>query len=251
MKLFVIVLCLLSERYLVHTVSHNRFYWFSSYFAAISQKLRTTDASLLSQISILLAVVLPPIILAWVIFYIFGHIIFGLIGLLLNLIIFYYCLGPQNPFYPVRAEGEDQDNEGVVGNYFAKVNGQLFAVIFWYILAGPLGVLLYRLISLCQEQLPTMHLSRIITNLLEWIPARLTVLLYLLVGNFQRGIHFFAQAFFSAPEKNDTLLSTGGLLAARTNDNEPVPMPYAESLVEHALIVYLVFLALFTLVSWL
>ncbi|ASQ45690.1 regulatory signaling modulator protein AmpE [Legionella clemsonensis] len=251
MKLFIIILCLLSERYLVHTVSHHRFYWFSSYFNAISEKLRATDNSLLSQSLILLAVVLPPILLLWIVFYIFGPIAFGLIGLLLNLVIFYYCLGPQNPFYPVRNEDETQDNEVLVGNYFAKVNGQLFAVIFWYIVTGPLGVVFYRLISLSREQLSTAQLAQVIIDVLDWIPARLTVLLYLLVGNFQKGIHFFMQMFFAAPEKNDALLSNGGLLAARTNENEPVPIPYAESLVEHALIVYLVFLALFTLVSWL
>ncbi|WED44099.1 regulatory signaling modulator protein AmpE [Legionella cardiaca] len=250
MKLFVIVLCLLSERYLVHAVSHNRFYWFSSYFTAISQKLFTTEASLFYQILILVAVVIPPVLVTWLLLYIFGHLLFGFIGLLLNLIIFYYCLGPQNPFYPVREAGED-DSEAVTGNYFAKINGELFAVIFWYIVAGPLGVLLYRLISLCRDYETTAEIARIITNALDWIPARLTVLLYLLVGNFQRGIHFFAQMFFSAPEKNDTVLSNGGLLAARTYEDEAVPLPYAESLVEHALIVYLVFLALFTLVSWL
>ncbi|KTD11387.1 regulatory signaling modulator protein AmpE [Legionella jamestowniensis] len=251
MKLFVIVLCLLSERYLVHTVSHNRFYWFSSYFIGISEKLRTTDTSLFSQALILLAVVLPPIVLLWIIFYIFGPIVFGLVGLLLNLVIFYYCLGPENPFYPVRAEDETQDNEGLVGNYFAKVNGQLFAVIFWYIVTGPLGIVFYRLVSLCRAHQSTTQLAQDITDVMDWIPARLTALLYLLVGNFQKGIHFFMQMFFSVPEKNDILLSNGGLLAARTNENDPVPIPYAESLVEHALVVYLVFLALFTLVSWL
>ncbi|KTC78347.1 regulatory signaling modulator protein AmpE [Legionella brunensis] len=251
MKLLVIVLCLLSERYLVHAISHRRFYWFPAYFAAISQKLSMSETSLLSQILILCAVVLPPVLICWLILYIFSHLVFGFIGLLLHLIIFYYCLGPQNSFYPIREEGEDQESEAVVGNYFAKVNGELFAVIFWYIVIGPIGVLLYRLISLCQKQLATANLAQIITNVLDWIPARLTVLLYLLVGNFQRGIHFFVQMLFSPPDKNDTVLSQGGLLAARTNESEPVPMPYAESLVVHALIVYLVFLALFTLVSWL
>ncbi|KTD22821.1 inner membrane protein AmpE [Legionella lansingensis] len=249
MKLFVIVLCLLSERYLIHAVSHNRFYWFSSYFAAISQKWVAAETSFLIQASVLALVVLIPVVIVWLLLYIFGHLLFGFIGFLLNLVIFYYCLGPQNPFYPVRSE--EQENETMVGDYFAKVNGELFAVIFWYIVAGPIGILVYRLISLCSEQSLTAKLAQTITDVLDWIPARLTLLLYLLVGNFQRGIGFFMGMFFASPEKNDDLLSQGGLLAARTNETETVILPYAENLMEQALVVYLVFLALFTLTSWL
>ncbi len=43
---------------------------------------------------------------------------------------------------------------------------------------------------------------------------------------------------FSGPENNDSLLSQGGLLAAHNSENESVQIPYAESLVEHALIVF-------------
>lgn len=250
MKLFVIVLCLLSERFLVHAVSNTRFYWFSSYFTKICQRLPQTKL-FLNPMLILVIVLLPLVILLGLVLSIFNHLLFGFISLLLNLAIFYYCLGPNNPFYPMRQESAEENSEIEAGHYFAKVNGQLFAVVFWYIVAGALGALIYRLISLCKEQIVTAKIATQITNVLDWIPVRLTVLLYLLVGNFQRGFHFFAQKFFSLPENNDVLLNDGGLLAARTTENEPVQMPYAESLVEHAMIVYLVFLAFFTLVAWL
>jgi AmpE protein len=41
----------------------------------------------------------------------------------MNVVIFYYCLGPENPFYPV-LDGTSNDN---VGDYFAKVNQGLFS----------------------------------------------------------------------------------------------------------------------------
>jgi AmpE protein len=250
MKLFVIVLCLLSERYLVHSISHSRFYWFPSYFAAISQKLLKSEFSLFNQLSVLALVVFIPLIIFGLFCYFLGWIFFGFIGFLLHLIVFYYCLGPQNPFYPVFEQGE-QDNETVIRNYFAKVNGELFAVIFWYIVFGPLGSLFYRLVSLCREQLLTADLARNITDVLDWIPTRITVLLYLLAGNFQRGIHFFGKMFFATPYKNYTLLGEAGLLAAKDREEEVLSIPNAERLVEQALIIYLVFLAFFTLVSWL
>ena len=250
MKLFIIVLCLLSERFLVHAVSYNRFNWFSSYFNAITQRLPKKEAFLNSSL-VLAAVVIPLVLLCWLVLFIFGHWFFGFIGLILNLIIFYYCLGPDNLFYPVKQDGADENNEIAAGTYFAEVNGQVFALVFWYIVTGILGVLIYRLISLCRAYEPTAKIATWLTDILDWIPARLTVLLYLLVGNFQQGFHFFVQNFLSSPENNNSFLTKGGLLAARTNEAEPVTMPYAESLVEHALIVFLVFLAFFTLVAWL
>ncbi|HFD2405363.1 TPA: hypothetical protein ACF2TB_002727, partial [Legionella pneumophila] len=90
-----------------------------------------------------------------------------------------------------------------------------------------------------------------IANILEWIPARITALLFLLVGNFQRGFHLFVQHVLTSPDSNDKILSECGLQAVRINDAEEVPMAVAENLVEHATIVLLVFIALFTLVAWL
>ncbi|WP_028387630.1 regulatory signaling modulator protein AmpE [Legionella fairfieldensis] len=250
MKLLVIVLCLLSERFLVHALSYKRFYWFSSYFDAIRQRLPQNSFFSTPAVG-MIAVIFPVLFITGLVFLVFNHVLFGFIGLLLNLAIFYYCLGPENSFYPVRQEMGEEHNEMEAGRYFAKVNGQLFAVIFWYIITGASGVLIYRLISLCRYQELTAKLAASLTNILDWIPVRLTVFLYLLVGNFQRGIHFFIQKLPSSPENNTEFLSEGGLLAARTSDNESVQMSYAESLVEHALIVYLVFIAFFTLVAWL
>ncbi len=248
MKLIVIILCLLSERQLVHAVSHSRFNWFHSYFNALSQRIALTQP-LVNQLAILLATVLPLVILCGLILFIFKQVLFGFIAFLLNLVIFYYCLGPQNPFYPVREDAEVADSKVAVGNYFVKVNGQLFAVTFWYILFGAPAALAYRLISLCREQSATAQLATRLTNLLDWIPARISVLLFLLVGNFQRGFQFFRQRCVSSPENNDQFLSEGGLLAACASETGLVQLPYAENLVEHAMIVFLVFLAFFTLVA--
>ncbi|MFI4963459.1 MAG: hypothetical protein ACHP6H_06350, partial [Legionellales bacterium] len=88
-----------------------------------------------------------------------------------------------------------------------------------------------------------------LTNILEWIPARLTVLLYLLVGNFQQGFTCFRQYIASSPDSNTRMLSECGLKAVRSNESEEVPMPIAENLVEHAVIVLLVVIAFCTLLA--
>jgi AmpE protein len=72
-----------------------------------------------------------------------------------------------------------------------------------------------------------------------------------LVGNFQKGFQYYSKAFFASPMQNDHLLEEGGLCAAEANEEAPISLPYAQILVEHALVVCLVFLAFFTLVAWL
>lgn len=249
MKLLVILLCLASERYLVHAASLHRYRLFRVWFRSITNYL--PKAVLFTNPFLVLAwVILPALLIAWAILALTDNFLFGFIGLLFNLLIFYFCLGPDNSFYPVIYSNEGESNTEPVENYFSIVNSQLFAVIFWYILTGPLGVLVYRLLYICNEEELTQRASKWLTGFPDWITARVTLLLYLLVGNFQQGFHYYTQMFFSSPEKNNEFLGKGGVLAAQTRDEE-LSLPYAQSLVEHALVVFLVFLAFFTLVAWL
>lgn len=250
MKLLVIILCLLSERYLIHAVSHERFFWFGDYVNFLSKKL--SDSALLTNSFVALAIVVLPILLVTaLVLYLFNHALFGLVALVLNVLIFYYCLGPVNSFYPVSEEKSEGDEESEAGTYLVKVNSQLFAVIFWYIVAGPLGVLAYRLFYLCKEQAETQSAANLISAYLDWFTTRVTLLLYMLVGNFQRGFRYYSKMFLSSPANNETILREGGLLVAHTERDESVSLSYAQNFVEHALIVYLVLLAFFTLVAWL
>ena len=249
MKLLVIVLCLLSERFLVHVGSHNRFRWFSVYGKAMDQRL--AQISFLSSSWLMLVLVVLPLLLVFFIaLHFFSNGLFGFVGFLLNVIIFFFCLGPGNPFYPVRAPTTENVSDVEIGEYLVQANGQLFAVLFWYIILGPLAVLAYRLISHSQSQPAVSQSASRLTSILDWLPARMTVLLYLLVGNFQAGLRNFSKIFFSAPANNNTLLSVCGMQALGSGASDPVAMPHAESLVEHAIIVLLVLLAFFTLVAW-
>lgn len=247
MKLLVIVLCLLSERFLIHAFSYQRFAWFAQYEAFINNKLPQRDSSIPSAIQLLL-ILLPVWGGVALIYCLLHHLFWGLTGFVLNLIIFFYIIGPSNPFYPLSTTDADPSKKEVlIGDYFAAVNHQLFAVIFWYALAGPLIALLYRLISLAQDSSKVGPLAQKLTQIIEWIPARLTALLYLLAGNLQAGLAVLSSFLWAKPDQNSRLLSACGLAAMNTNEaNQPV-MPAAETLVEHAVVILLVMLALFTL----
>lgn len=251
MKLLVIVLCLLSERYLIHSISYNRFSWFPAYARKIAQILGGNSA--FSNPWIVLACLVLPIVLGvTVVYWVIHGIFFGFMGLLLSLLIFAYCLGPQNAFYPLASNTtSEQDATAPISAYFASVNSQLFSVIFWYILTGPIGVLAYRLVSLCDNIEGLDKQAKQLTDILEWIPARITALLYLLVGNFQAGFSVLRQFIVSKPDLNNRMLSECGLKAAGSREADELSLSIAEHLVEHAVIVLLVLIALCTLVAWL
>lgn len=248
MKLLVIVLCLLSERFLIHSVSYRRFQWFEHYYLSIKGFVDRYKPN--NNILLLVSIILPIMLITGLIYLLLNSILFGLLGLVFNVVVFYYCLGPKNPFYPTMAINEDA-SEQVAGIYFAEVNNQLFSVVFWYVIGGPLAALFFRLISLSRTIDSVAFFAKDLTEVLEWIPARLTVLLYLLVGNFQLGFRRFSAFLLAKPSSNEQMLSECGLLAARSNEFDEAPMPNAETLVEHAAIVLLVLIALFTLAAWL
>lgn len=250
MKLLVIVLCLLSERFLVHASSHYRFDWFKTYCKKLKNNLPRTLQTANSWF-LLATLVLPILLAAFVILYILSSFFFGFVGLLIHIIIFYYCLGPDNPFYPARAENTDEITRDHVGIYLARVNEELFSVIFWYILLGPLGILAYRLTALCRNEELVQLQASIVTDLLNWIPARMTCLLYLFVGNFQHGIRYFRKWLFAKPQKNQAMLAACGLHAVGYNKEALAPLAQAETLVEHSVVLLLVLLAILTMVAWL
>lgn len=248
MKLLVVVLCLLSERFLMHTYSYQRFSWFAKYSDSIKKFIGSY--SLLSNPYVALAALVFPIVFSvGLIYWVLSGILFGFIGLVLSIVLFFYCLGPQNVFYPGSQEDLNQTPNEFIGNYFVMANTQLFAVLFWYLITGPIGALTYRVITLCERVDGVTKQAIEISQILEWIPARITALLFLLVGNFQKGISSFLKYAVAKPEFNKQILSFTGLMALGADEKKEISLPAAEALVEHSAILFLVLIALFTLAT--
>lgn len=246
MDLFVIVLCLSGERFAVHRIAHQRFHWFMDYGNRV---IALIPAQLPSWIKLCL-VLLPVLLLIWFVLHFIGSLVFGLVALVVNVAVFYYCLGPVNPFYPVHAQTEGGWTDDDVGHYLAQVNEELFAVLFWFLVLGPWGILAYRMIALMRDLPAVSTTAHTVLGWLDWLPVRMTALLYLLVGNFQPGFQQFCHMFRLAPDKNAQLPSVCGLAALDTGSGEQKTVYQAENLVEHATILFLVILAFCTIVAW-
>jgi AmpE protein len=135
----------------------------------------------------------------------------GLAGLLLDTAILFYCWGPRDLDLDVAAvldapdaasrrtaaarlwppgETPRLDGGALVEAVFRNAKRRWFGVLFWFLLLGPVGALLYRLsvVSVEREDAALAHETargaRSWLDLLEWPVTQLMALSLALVGNF-------------------------------------------------------------------
>ncbi|MDR3353110.1 MAG: CobD/CbiB family protein [Zoogloeaceae bacterium] len=104
----------------------------------------------------------------------------------------------------------------------AAAHHRVFAVMFWFSLAGPLGALLYRLLHLLSRHWQAQKdgfgkFAQQLFVILDWLPARMTATAFALVGNFLDAMYSWRnlpeRAKLPAPE---VVLATGaGALGVR------------------------------------
>jgi len=125
-----------------------------------------------------------------------------------------------------------------------------FGVIAWFIVLGPLGALFYRLSYLyhahCKtaefdEHLPLMDQ---IIHWIEWVPARITSMLFLLTGDFVNGFYRIQDYLTDADADNNQLISETGIaslgLEMGINDGDVNENHRTMALVNRTIIFYLV-----------
>ena len=136
----------------------------------------------------------------------------GLAGVLLSIAVLFYSWGPRDLDHDVetlvgaadaatRREAAahlwpdpaqaSTDTPALVTAVFHGARRRWFGVLFWFLLLGPVGALLYRLASLAAEgversllPVETLAGARWLLSLLDWPVAQLMTLGLALVGNF-------------------------------------------------------------------
>jgi len=95
-----------------------------------------------------------------------------------------------------RSKIRDDDEHGlhraVLDGVLVENNERLLGVIFWFVVLGPIGAVLFRCSSILRDDLfkedealqSVADSARILHGLLAWIPARLTAITYALAGSF-------------------------------------------------------------------
>jgi len=258
----------------------RHFDWFDEYSRWMLKTLPGIGSQNLSSILILLL----PVMLAVMLLQIwFAGRLMGLIDLLFGLAIFAFSIGPKdlnrqiNRYLEARENGDDTtaSNEAsaimqkeapensdqqiveVMRSVLHESNDRFFAVIFWFVVLGPFGALLYRLTSHTMRSTGNATLANAARQLqatLAWAPAHLVAMGFALTGNYEGA----KQEYDSKNKQDDlydcnyhTLITAGqGALRDCAAGEETACIRSARALVLRTLVVWLAFISILTLIGW-
>lgn len=234
MTLIAILLVLALERF-VGAVDHLRSYqWFDSYWRWLENRL--SQRPLWQGPLGVLTVMVPPLLLL-------GLLSWGLyllnpaVDFLLAVVILLYSLGPADLGHQLKhyqaalREGDHETAErelrgfhrndagqlsGILGSILEQANERIFAVLFWFVILGPGGALLYRLSAELHRHHADVHgrfsdSVRDLHNLLNWPSARLVALGYALAGSLVEAIESWRDNEARSLAVNENVLRESGL----------------------------------------
>ena len=278
MALISIIIGLLFDRAFRHLHDLRDLSWFEYYTGAVTRFVRANG---MVQI---VAVLIVPVAVIAVIQHLMHDFLFQLPYLVFAVLVFAYCLGPaclssDIEFYlDARRLGDedealhyagvlteraastspDQQTSDVTRAILHVANERIFAVIFWFVIFGPAGAVLYRLTTSLSKQDSTNDSLNAVATLfqavLTWVPARMLAMGYALTGHFDGAL----QAYRSRPyesdlalENYDVLVNTGlGALRDQEATDEISSITSARNLVMRSILIWIAVLALLTLGGW-
>ena len=104
----------------------------------------------------------------------------------------------------------------------------LFAPIFWFVILGPAGALLYRLAHLAKvewhsdEDTLFNHFARKAFEFLDWLPARVTAGSFAVVGDFEDAVYCWRTQAETWPDKILGIVLASGAGALGVKVGEPL-----------------------------
>ena len=267
MKLIALLIGLLVERFATEIFHLRRFRWLDQIIdAGFSYADKEWVRSPLIVVALLALALTLPVLLAVVAL---GDVLFGFAYLLVAVVVLFFSLGPadiggQVDDYCEALEEDDPEairrsakaivERDVTGDPVERAaevesavciqaNNRLFAVIFWFVVFGPLGAWGYRATDLIRRRAvfnagrdekegrdssAIVDAATTLHGWLAWIPARLTALGFALAGSFDDALAAWRTEGDSPEratlsEQNERLLATVGsaALALTSKPDEP------------------------------
>lgn len=284
MALITIIISLFLDRALRHTHDLRDTGWFESYAKKSIQTLSKTIKLNNGWVHLSMVMVFP-VLLVSIIQFVLSDFFYGLFYFLFGILIVFYCLGPTclssevDTYLDARSIGDDdealhyagvltgqvastapdQQTNEVTRAILSIANERVFSVLFWFVLLGPVGAVLYRLTVIVSSQEDfeesTVKSASMVTAFLAWLPARLLAIGYALTGHFDGAI----QAYRTRSEEVDflqsnqeVLITTGmGALRHQRMTDEISCIRSARDLVVRSIIIWIAVLSLLTLGGWL
>ncbi len=279
MALLSIILGLIFDRMFLHWHELRDMTWFEYYV----EKVSWLTHQQLPPLQYILSVA-PALMIILVIHILLSGLLFNIPSLVFGIMVFIYCLGPAclatdiDAYLHARETGDDdealhyagaiteqaastspdQQTTDVTRAIFFVANERIFAAIFWFVILGPWGALLYRLTSQLSKQIEHYELATFadyIQSMMAFIPARMLAAGYALSGNFDAAWHAYKNRLRSldiASSNYDVLVATGiGAMKNMAIKNEIAGIQAAQALVMRSVLVWVAVLAILTLGGWL
>lgn len=281
-----ILVALILDRLLPQFHQLRRFDWLQSYVDWLNDVL---SISRLPVWLTLMVILFPLLIGLHFVQGLFSHVLFGLFELAFSVAVLYFCLGPKDLDQQVddyidalksnddslrtqAASALSNDNTATglsdqvaqtVKSIFTLAHRRLFACVFWFLMLGPVGAVLYRVVDQsrfirvdAQNAGPLSKTLDLLLAFLEWLPARITVGCFMLSGHFEAAFSAYRQAaneLVDWGETNQGILVASGQAAIQyqtvNSESDAVEqVKKARGLVLRAMVVWLLFCLL---VFWL
>lgn len=248
MKLLALVVALMLVRW-IHVSPQNPVMafktrsWLSAYWILL-QRYVPNISRYWSSTPVFLAVWLVPGLLVAGLAFLLSFAWMGLLTVLLSGLALWACLPDFSELLPHHRDAN---------SLMAMAHENLFAVVFWFVVLGPAGAVLYHSLTIYQEyserQEPTVIGWKIVIDwthrLAAWIPARLTALFFALVGNFETGFQCWRKLALNpnvSAEKLVVACGQAALVGQMPSANQD-PALLAFTLVERASFVWLIVVA--------
>jgi AmpE protein len=274
MAFITILIALVIERFF--DWSHlRRWRWFDKNLAWLGKRLSAWPLYLVFAIAIL-----PAVLIVALTNHLLAGLLYGALKLVFGVLVLIYCLGPENFWAEAYAcigamrsadlqaamarakksfgvmvfDNPQVFHRAFTNALFTEANRRVFAVVFWFLLLGPAGALLYRLVDLCRVSGVTLARPAVsLLALLDWLPVRVFTFLFALGGHFTKVIKHWKHDVLTAPKMNGILLSECGVAALDVLELERIPEDGSAeketiSLLDRVFVIALVVLAVVVLV---
>jgi membrane protein required for beta-lactamase induction len=265
MLLIAIIISLVVERFLGSMEEFRRYGWFSRY-ADWLQGIFSSNPYLNGPGGVVLTL-LPLLALTAVLDAYLEHL-WVVLHLGFSVLVLLFCFGPTDleaeveAYVDAQERGDEESacwhaaellggappeqsgllNRRIIENILVEANERLLAVIFWFLLLGPTGALMYRLASLlaregsAREIIPISEAALRLHAILAWLPARMCALAYALAGSFVDALHAWRNQTGTWYETTPAVLIATGLGAmGYESDDEELESEHDTSMVHETL----------------
>jgi len=300
MNFIALLLGLGIERLLTSLFHLREFRWLDPWIDRMSSQLShaSMPAAAIGIGSYVLVAILPVALIAGLL----SGTLLQVPNFLLAVVVLLFSLGPRdlltevNDYCGAVREGREEDVLRIVRELrerdapldteaqvaavrravFIQANNRIFAVIFWFILFGPTGAWLFRVVDLMRRRLAYEYLRddlaaspsafiravRTLHGILAWPSAHLLIIGYALAGSYEGGL--MAWRAYASQRAQDFFVATNDLLdrvGSGSSSQQPIPedtpaavvrVREAMDLVQRTLwLIWAPIIALLTLSDWL